>query len=101
MSKTQADYYLDNPNARLVALMRRVAALERRLGIVAPQMDGQEGAAVTMPDALLPSAAEIPRWLLLDRAGGGIYRVDGEVLGGKMRLHFVYIGQAREPEGAV
>ncbi len=96
MSKTQADYYLDNTNARIGALTRRVAALERALGIVTTTLGGQEGAAVTMPDALLPSAAEIPRWLLYDRAGGGIYRVEGEVLGGKMLLHFIYIGQARE-----
>jgi hypothetical protein len=59
MSKTQADYYLDNPNARLVALMRRVAALERRLGIVAPQMEGQEGAAVTMPSRPLISGMPV------------------------------------------
>lgn len=104
-SNIAADYYLANENARIAALTRRVAALERTLGIVAARIVPKEGTAVAMPDALLPAASEIPELLILDREGLGIYRVEGEVvgdpLGDKFALHFIYIGQAREAETLV
>lgn len=99
MSKIKADYYLGNENARIAALQRRVAALERSLGIVPPRVSPQEGASMAMPDALLPSAAEIAPWLIVDRVSGGIYRVEGEVAAGKFWLHFIYMGQTREEAG--
>lgn len=99
MSKIGSDYYLDNEQAQIKALKRRVAALERAVGLVPPRVSPQEGASAAMPDALLPSAAEIAPWLIVDRVSGGIYRVEGEAKAGKFWLHFIYMGQTREEAG--
>lgn len=95
MSSISADYYLTNDNARMSALARRIAALERAMGIVPGRVGAQEGTSAAMPDALLPSAADIGELLLVDRIGGGIYRLECEV-DDRMRLVFVYIGQVRD-----
>lgn len=90
------DYYIANENQQLAALRRRVAALERALGIVPARIAAQGSSAVAMPDALLPAAADIPELLLLDKLGGGIYRLELEIVGGRARLLLAYIGHARE-----
>ena len=63
------EYYERNPLTEIAELRRRVAALERKLtqgrGWAGSE---REAAAITdaTPDAMLPTAADIPRLLLVD-----------------------------------
>ena len=99
MTNIQQDYYVNSPLTRIVALERRVVALERALsaaGTGQPEADRYGRPTDALPNQLRPSAASIADVYVIERVSGDIYRLEAEEIGGSVRLRLVYVGQTRE-----
>ena len=96
MKKIAGDYYEQNPLAELVALRRRVAALERALTAGATAERERHNVAMNAPEAQLPAAADFRPLYLVDAETRFIYRLDARRMAdGREGLYLVLAGRLR------